>query len=416
MRSEATSENEAKPDCNTPRPTILLTRTSHHFTRSLAPEHVQYAALDAIVSLQIYTKLQKMTSVTKRYTPEEAVPGLKVDVATKGWSEFFGRVAEGEILEENDANLDLHAKNLSNKFVLKSKAVTTAKKNKRRLVTIKEVLAPNYVLSLYKHSLSGEDVTFKEFSKAANLAANFTIFLPVTTLAPTLPRAVAENEDDDHDREEIVIVDNIDDGDNGKGDNDNNNSGAHDGFDGVFADNAGEEEDKEEEGEKKEEEKEEDGDDAVRPAVGEGTSAAAAAAALADLMLGPFPDANDFASFSAVLDDIFHFLDRVKLSMHHPSKKDYFVALRDAVMIEDEDDMKKVVAALKKVGLSDEQIKQRKKFNYKWFSLRVKRYVPEPKILYERVRAVYAMFGDRKDNTKADSKPLFKMISSKKAT
>ena len=276
---------------------------------------------------------------------------------------------------------------------------------------IKGVLAPNYVLSLYKHRLSGEDVTFKEFSKAAN----FTIFLPVTTLAPTLPRAVAENEDDDHDREEIVIVDNIDDGDNGKGDNDNNNSGAHDGFDGVFADNAGEEEDKEEEGEKKEEEKEEDGDDAVRPAVGEGTSAAAAAAALADLMLGPLPDANDFASFSAVVDDIFHFMDRVKMSMHHPSKKDYFVALRNAVFIEDENDMKKVVAALTKVGLSDEQIKQRKQFNYKWFSSRVKRYVPEPKILYERVRAVYAAFGDRKDSTKADSKPLFTKTAWRKA-
>ena len=282
-------------------------------------------------------------------------------------------------------------------------------KNKRRLVKIKGVLAPNYVLSLYKHRLSGEDVTFKEFSKAAN----FTIFLPVTTLAPTLPRAVAENEDDDHDREEIVIVDNIDDGDNGKGDNDNNNSGALDGFDGVFVDNAGEEEDKEEEGEKMEEEKEEDGDDAIRPAVDEGTSAAAAA--FANLMLGPLPDANDSASFSTVLDDVFHFEDRVKMSMHHPSKKDYFVALRNAVMIEDENDMKKVVAALKKVGLSDEQIKQRKKFNFKWFSSRVKRYVPEPKILYERVRAVYAAFGDRKDSTKADSKPLFTKTAWKKA-
>jgi len=193
-----------------------------------------------------------MTPVTKRYTPEEAVSGLQVDVATKGRSEFFGRVAVVEILEENETNLKLNAENFPNEIVLKSKAVTTAKKNKRRLVTIKGVLAPNYVLSLYKHRLSGEDVTFKEFSKATN----FTIFLPVTTLAPTLPRAVAENEDDDHDREEIVIVDNIDDGDNGKGDNDNNNSGAHDGFDGVFADNAGEKEDKEEEGEKKEEEKE----------------------------------------------------------------------------------------------------------------------------------------------------------------
>ena len=87
-------------------------------------------------------------------------------------------MAEGEILEENETNLDLHAKNLSNKFVLKSKAVTTAKKNKRRLVKIKGVLAPNYVLSLYKHRLSGEDVTFKEFSKAAN----FTIFLPFQPL------------------------------------------------------------------------------------------------------------------------------------------------------------------------------------------------------------------------------------------
>ena len=167
--------------------------------------------------------------------------------------------------------------------------------------------------------------------------SEFHHFPPVSTLAPTLPRAVAENEDDDHDREEIVIVDNIDDGDNGKGDNDNNNSGAYDGFDGVFVDNAGEEEDKEEEGEKKEEEKEEDGDDAIRPTVDGGTSAAAAA--LADLMLGPLPDAIDFSSFSAVVDDIFHFMDRVKISsMLHPSKKDYFVALRDAVMIEDEDE------------------------------------------------------------------------------
>ncbi|GMI54806.1 hypothetical protein ScalyP_jg2691, partial [Parmales sp. scaly parma] len=51
----------------------------------------------------------------------------------------------------------------------------------------------------------------------------------------------------------------------------------------------------------------------------------------------------------------------------------------------------------------------------KWFSSRVKRYVPEPKILYERVRAVYAAFGDRKDSTKADSKPLFTKTAWKKA-
>lgn len=48
-------------------------------------------------------------------------------------------------------------------------------------------------------------------------------------------------------------------------------------------------------------------------------------------------------------------------------------------------------------------------------SLRVKRYVPEPKILYERVRAVYAAFGDRKDSTKADSKPLFTKTAWRKA-
>ena len=48
-------------------------------------------------------------------------------------------------------------------------------------------------------------------------------------------------------------------------------------------------------------------------------------------------------------------------------------------------------------------------------SLRVKRYVPEPKILYERVRAVYAAFGARKDSTKADSKALFTTTAWKKA-
>ncbi len=35
--------------------------------------------------------------------------------------------------------------------------------------------------------------------------------------------------------------------------------------------------------------------------------------------------------------------------------------------------------------------------------------------LYERVRAVYAAFGDRKDSTKADSKPLFTKTAWKKA-
>ena len=59
--------------------------------------------------------------------------GLQVDVATKGRSEFFARVAVGEILEENETNLKLLADNLPNEFVLKLKAVTTAKKNKRRL-------------------------------------------------------------------------------------------------------------------------------------------------------------------------------------------------------------------------------------------------------------------------------------------
>lgn len=48
-------------------------------------------------------------------------------------------------------------------------------------------------------------------------------------------------------------------------------------------------------------------------------------------MLGDIPE-NIVDRYSSVLGDIFHFMDRCKVSIHHEAKKGYFVALRQAFL------------------------------------------------------------------------------------
>ena len=188
---------------------------------------------------------------------------------------------------------------------------------------------------------------------------------------------------------------------------------------------------------------------AAEAAASEAAAAAASQAATASQVaashLWKADEAQEYDSFSSILGDAFHFMDRprvrrhlyrharsyyhhhhppppthhpshsLQVPVHHDHKKAYFVALRRAWFIFDEAALARVKKALKeKDGLSDEEIEAKMYYDFKYFRQRVPRVVPPPRQLYTRVRAVYATFGYEKD---AESKqPLFNATAWEKAS
>ena len=96
-------------------------------------------------------------------------------------------------------------------------------------------------------------------------------------------------------------------------------------------------------------------------------------------------------TFSSVLGDAFHFMDRAKVPMHHESKKGYFAALSAAFFVWEPTALKVAQEALAEEGLSNEEIESKLYFNSAWFQKRVPRIIPPPSVLYPRVRAVFAL-------------------------
>lgn len=100
--------------------------------------------------------------------------------------------------------------------------------------------------------------------------------------------------------------------------------------------------------------------------------------------------------YRKVLGDIFHLMDRAKLPMHHEYKALFFRSLRAAMFIMVEEDVEDVKSVLEsKPGESWEKMMA---FNFRYISQRVRRRVPEPKILYSRMKAVYEFFRDKVDS------------------
>jgi hypothetical protein len=100
---------------------------------------------------------------------------------------------------------------------------------------------------------------------------------------------------------------------------------------------------------------------------------------------------------SYILGDIFHMRDRPKVPMRHAFKKAYHVSLRDAFLIMDSDILQDVETVLRRKGLTDDDIAQKKLFQFDYFRLRVPRVCPPPSILHARVKAVFDFYKDRLD-------------------
>ena len=100
--------------------------------------------------------------------------------------------------------------------------------------------------------------------------------------------------------------------------------------------------------------------------------------------------------YKTVLGDIFHFMDRAKLPMHHEFKALFFRSLRASVFIMNHEDVDDVKTVLQSKGISWE-IKMA--FDFRYIADRVRRHVPEPEVLYYRMKSVFEFFQDKKDTT-----------------
>ncbi|KAL7525102.1 hypothetical protein ACHAXR_003597, partial [Thalassiosira sp. AJA248-18] len=109
--------------------------------------------------------------------------------------------------------------------------------------------------------------------------------------------------------------------------------------------------------------------------------------------------------FSAVLGDIFHAINRTKVLVKHEAKKGFFVALKNAFLMWNPKKLKELEDKMRADGMSEKEIKAVKFFNTKLYTDCVDRFAPPPKILYWRVCAVYALYGNMVDSK--SEKPLF---------
>ena len=105
---------------------------------------------------------------------------------------------------------------------------------------------------------------------------------------------------------------------------------------------------------------------------------------------------------SRVLGDIYHLMALFKISVHHGLRRPFARALRDAIFIPDEEDKAMVSRVLQGKHVGFEEMVLRDPV---WVWRRVRRYVPPPEVLFQRVKLVLQIYGPLKDAI--TGQPLF---------
>lgn len=105
---------------------------------------------------------------------------------------------------------------------------------------------------------------------------------------------------------------------------------------------------------------------------------------------------------SRVLIDVWHAMARIKISKEHGCHRPFARALRDAIFIPDKEDKMRISAYLESTGSSWEEVLR---FNARWLWKRCKRIIPPPELLYPLVKEVFSLYGPLLDSEK--KQPLF---------
>ena len=106
-------------------------------------------------------------------------------------------------------------------------------------------------------------------------------------------------------------------------------------------------------------------------------------------------------------------MNRTRVPVKHEAKKAFFVTMMNAFLVWNPEKLKELEDNMRAEGMTDAEIEKHRYYNCRIYTDCVDRYAPSPKILYWRVRAVYAMYGNVID-TKS-KKALFNVEAWKKA-
>ena len=93
--------------------------------------------------------------------------------------------------------------------------------------------------------------------------------------------------------------------------------------------------------------------------------------------------------------DLFHFMDRAKLPMHHEYKALFFRSLRAAIFVMNTSDVEEVKEVLESKQGQSWEFKMA--FEFEYIAKRVRRRVPPPQILYNRMKAVFDFLKNKID-------------------
>mmetsp|Transcript_29129 Transcript_29129/g.49666 ORF Transcript_29129/g.49666 Transcript_29129/m.49666 type:complete len:1097 (+) Transcript_29129:786-4076(+) len=369
-------------------------RISNWDNHELTDEQVKYAALDAIASLKIFLKLDQMPDLTRRYTMDDVSEGARVDlVPIHGSASCMAtRAATGIIVDIDRCE---SPDNVSPRFTKAGNGTVAIKITKiystgfkipeynyqeepgsqvspATLSHFKEgchIVVPVYML---KQHVNSDHVR----STPADSSSLPSVTVPAQGFIPSPAQDAANTEEavaDDDDVVDVVL-------------------------DSLTEEQFGDYMDMENVSQQ---------DIELIRAAAERTGSTQSTANLFPCEgLSPSPPLTEILDvYSGVLGDAFHAMKRQITPMHHEAKKAYFAALRDAFFVWNKEKLEELMEHMKEDGLSQEEIDSKMLFSPTLFTDCVDRYIPPPSLLYFRVRAVFALFGNMVDSK--SKKPLF---------
>jgi len=365
-------------------PTVRLSKWS---VTKLTKAQIEYAALDAIKSLEVYVKLQQLPDLSLRLSKEDAIPGSIVDVVPShgNVSSMATRAAWGTLVDDKYCRLPL---NFTPSRVKRGAST--------RVVKIEHVTAPHLFVPGIKNS-RGNHACLGDFGDPP-----FSILLPikmmkkhiddnsirntppahdhvdestanVTEPAAILDMRLSQEEDcQDFDTSSETLETEIEIDDEAE-------------FDDVV-------------------------DEMSRDLTSEDIEHLKAITILSEAAaenrvvlkcegLDDPPQASEIKDvFSSILGDGFHYIDRSKIPVKHEYKKTYKVALRNAWFAWNPSKLQSLKSAMKAGGLSEKEIEAEMYYNASFFKACIDRRVLPPRLLYWRVRAVYTALGNKLDS------------------
>jgi len=313
----------------------------------LSSEQLQYAALDAWASLQIYHQLSQFA--LPEVITDSAPPGTPVSI----------RQDDGQIIAHGILSLEQHEKRCRD----------VNHSSSRSRVTIHHVIIPAAILPLHSVSLASlGPAPFDVLVKRSKVFSH-----PQNQDTPPIPPSSSTSTQPNHSLSEDLL---------------------------QFLSKPVSAEENWTVDIDKPTDATEDADDDISGAEPDRLTLAEGLALLREIESNP--SAWPAAIRSRVLMDIWHAMARIKISKEHGFRRPFARALRDAMLIPDATDKKCISDYLISIGSSWAEMLQ---FNAKWLWKRCKRIIPPPEQLYPLVKEVYTTFGPLLDAK--TRKPLF---------